>query len=321
MKNNNTQFIRAVLILMVIVIHSISECSYCENFVIILFRTLCNLAVPIFFFISGYYFNVKKYENNKRKYIFNKVTRLLIPLLIWNVIYFLLSQGHEFKRLVTFSSAGHLYFIVVLIQLILITPLILKLYNKTFFRCIVYISTPLYLIIYRILWIKYNIDIPLHQYYFFAWIIYYMEGIRYRNYRITTYKLTKLMKIGMCVLFLLVYIYNTVIYVNVGFDYSLSQMNVLNMLNALLIFRFIYYFIMKDKKVTNKLLIDIGNKSFGIYFIHMLMLRIVDMVFKGANMHIYIIIIKIILTLAMSYICMKLFEKFNNKRLNKILGF
>ena len=85
------QKIRAILIIMVILIHSITTSeSNINNYIIIMLRTACNIAVPCFFFISGYFFNVKKMQENKIKYLKEKIFRLLIPLLIWNIIYFVI---------------------------------------------------------------------------------------------------------------------------------------------------------------------------------------------------------------------------------------
>lgn len=317
-KNGNTQIIRGILISMVVCIHSISMCSFYENFLLIGIRTICNIAVPSFLFISGFYFNTKKYNENK-KYIYYRIKKLAIPLIIWNFIYFFISSNFNIKSLIGFANGGHLYFILVLIQLILITPLILKYYNYCSFRYILYSISIAYLIVYRILWIKFDFIIPLHEYYFVGWIIYYLEGIKYRELLDNGKDLNeKNIVIKSIFLYLVVYVYNLVIYVNNGFEYALSQMNILNLIFSIQCFKLIFKFI-KSKKMENNVLKNIGDESFGIYFIHILILRIVSLVLKSNE--IYIILIRAVITIFTSYIVIKYFKRITKNKFDNILGF
>ena len=60
MKNNNAQMIKGLLVLFVIIIHSICESNIViENYLLIAIRQLSNIAVPLFFFLSGYYTNLE----------------------------------------------------------------------------------------------------------------------------------------------------------------------------------------------------------------------------------------------------------------------
>lgn len=77
-KNEFIQKVRGVLIFMVIIIHAIYESNNTlENYFLIVIRQLCNVAVPTFFFISGY--NIKLGEN--RSYYVERIKKILIPLL------------------------------------------------------------------------------------------------------------------------------------------------------------------------------------------------------------------------------------------------
>ena len=79
MKNNYIQTIRGFLILFVIIIHSITTSNNkIENLFFITIRTICNVAVPIFIVLAGYFFNKQKCKEDK-KYIHKKISRLLIP--------------------------------------------------------------------------------------------------------------------------------------------------------------------------------------------------------------------------------------------------
>ena len=69
-KNIKTQYLRAFLIFLVILIHSLTNSNNSgERFMIISIRNICNVAVPTFFYLSGYYFNKIKYYKSPKNYI------------------------------------------------------------------------------------------------------------------------------------------------------------------------------------------------------------------------------------------------------------
>lgn len=314
MKNIFIQQIRGILIVLVIMIHSISVSSInAENYLLIFLRTICNMAVPIFLFLSGYFFNVKK-NNDSNEYIKKKIKRLLLPLLIWNIVYFIISYNYEFKNLFLFTSAPHLYFIVVLIQLIMLTPLIIKHKNIKLLLCLV---TPFYLIIYRLTWmITGDTIIPLHQYYFFAWSIYYVFGIVLQE----KIKLFKINKIHLLLLFVITLIYNYVIYNLLSFNYAVSQMNIINMLFSLCVCLYLVNNIKEDSKIN--ILSKIGDISFGVYFIHIFVLKVLSRILSiFINNTVLLTFSKCILTIIISYILIKIFSSVTNKKYDKLLGF
>ena len=126
MKNQYFQTLRGILIMFVVAIHSITSSNneICNLFYVIC-RTVFNIAVPFFLVLAGYFFNENKYNKN-HEYIYKKIIRLMVPLIIYNFIYFIFNDNYNLKTLLTFSSAAHLYYIVVITQLIIITPILLK---------------------------------------------------------------------------------------------------------------------------------------------------------------------------------------------------
>lgn len=180
MKNLYFQKLRAILILLVIFIHANYESAGFNNYILIFIRTISNIAVPTFFFLSGYFFNKNKYQNGGKEYINSKILRLLIPLLIWNALYFAVNYKNiNICSFITFRTEGHLYFIVVLIQLILLTPHILKYENNKYLKWLIIFITPFFLLTHRILNLNFDYTIPLHEFYIFGWLIYYIVGLKY----------------------------------------------------------------------------------------------------------------------------------------------
>ena len=314
MKNIYIQKIRGILILLVVAIHSITESNVdFENYILIFCRNVSNVAVPIFIFLSGFYYNNEKNLKNKN-YLKGKIKRLFIPLIIWDVLYFMLFTNHSIEKLITFKSAPHLYYILVLIQLILLTPLIQKMVNKKNF---VWLITPIYLILYRVLWFTNGESIiPFQEYYFLGWLIYYMFGLYTRqNHRSNTIKIKSLI-----ILFIIVYLYSLFIYNNYGFNYAISQMNVVNMIMSIFVCKYILSKIHINTK--SNIISKIGDKSFGIYFLHIFVLKVVGRITSlFITNAIILFIVKVLFTIITSYIIIIIFNKITKNKFNYLLGF
>ena len=183
MKEVYFQKIRGILILGVVFIHCMFKCNNAiDNCIGIIIRTFCNLAVPTFVFLSAYFFNFQKYEKDSKKYLINKIKRLIIPLFLWNIIYY----GLNYKNIsiidfITFETSAQLYYIVVLIQLILLTPLLNKGLKNSKIKFLLYSVTPVTLLLYRILCIGFNYTSPLYKLFFSHWLIYYLIGLEAKN--------------------------------------------------------------------------------------------------------------------------------------------
>ena len=94
------EFLRFPLICAVVCIHTnlIEYCDWLTDFSVfsnssyIFISILCSIAVPLFFFISGYLF-FKTQDFNEKIYI-DKIKRriisLFVPYILWNIIYFMI---------------------------------------------------------------------------------------------------------------------------------------------------------------------------------------------------------------------------------------
>ncbi len=325
MKNRYFQFLRGILIICVVLIHTMfyNNLKYANYFNITL-RCAINFCVSIFIFISAYFVNKEKVENEPIKYIIKRSTKLIIPLLIWNIIYGIYGYIRNnnviqiLKNAVKFSTAPQLYYIIVLIQLVILTPIIIKLMkNKNIKKCI-YLITPIYLLIILICKIIFKMNIPFYQYYFFGWIIYYLIGLDKNNIKKENIILT-------IVMLLLSIIGNNIIYYinSSNYSYACSQLNILNMMYVVCLIPVILNYDSKYKttKVT-KIFESIGDNSYGIYFIHIIFLNIISVIIKKLNMNFLIYyIITTCITLFVSYYFIKIFKKITNGKLDKYLGF
>lgn len=97
--------------------------------------------------------NEIKVNENSFRYITNRGLRLIIPLLIYNVIYGIINYIgcknviEVLKNFIMLTTAAHLYYIVALFQLVILTPIIIKLMKNKKSKTILYSITPIYLII------------------------------------------------------------------------------------------------------------------------------------------------------------------------------
>lgn len=308
-KNIKTQYLRAFLIFLVILIHSLTNSNNSgERFMIISIRNICNVAVPTFFYLSGYYFNKIKYYKSPKNYIMGKIKRLIIPLIIWNVIYFVIMSHFNLKSLLTFNTAPQLYYICVLLQLILLTPLLLKSKKLNYIFIVINI---LHLLLYRYLWMIKDINLGLHYYFFSAWVIYYLLGLN-------NDKLPKIKKTFFVFLIVLEIIYNFSIISKIGFEYTLSQINLFNLLVSISFIMCINQYI-STYKIAKKFrhIEEIGDLSFGIFLIHMLVLKTIKFIMCiFLKESLLFMLINAILTFIISYLIIKVLIYLNKKTIN-----
>ena len=328
-KNQYFQKLRAILIFLVIFIHANYESTLTpNNYVLIFIRTIANTAVPIFFFLSGYFFNKKKCENNPRKYVGNKIKYLFIPLVIWDVIYFLINYDNAtIKSLLTFRAGWQLYFIVVLIQLIFISPFILKYWYNKYFKTALLLITPISMMLHRTLQLRFGFSAPLYQLSIFYWVIYYALGLEYDSIKNRIEMITRKLRLGggiyviffVCAL-IIVYAYNILIYHAFGYGSALSQIDFMNMCFCLVTIVVVMKFARKD--YHENLLSRIGDRAIGIYFIHLIVLELFKNLLGGWQINDVIKILSYsVLTFFTSYIIIVVFSRLTRGRLDKYLGF
>lgn len=131
-------FLRGIAILMVVGIHTFPSASWDNpnDVLLIAIRQILNCAVPIFLALSAYFIANKKIDTSKDIFSFWKkqIPKVYIPCLFWSMPYLILSisnGGNILKHVVCFFFCGYsiYYFIALIIQFYLLTPLLVKI-NK-----------------------------------------------------------------------------------------------------------------------------------------------------------------------------------------------
>ncbi|SFG64978.1 acyltransferase [Oribacterium sp. WCC10] len=282
-KDISWQIARGVAIICVILIHCPNAINAPQDTIDfnswLMLRQFVNFPVALFFFIAGRFTNYSKYSDYKSFILKRGGVRLLIPFLIWSTFYALISfirayvSGGELigvvpfaVRIITGKSAPHLYYIVVLLQLTVITPLLIKCIESGYSK-ILYAVTPIWLI-FIYYWCYLNGTMPpLYQYVFPAWIGFYVWGLESRNK--TCKGIKSLILPGVAIILEIIEAYYSL---RLGFptNFACSQIRISAFLLATIVVRLFIGVQVSSTQMSlvSKAFAYLGDHSYGIYFIH-----------------------------------------------------
>lgn len=342
-KDNYFQEIKGLCIIAVIIIHLPigNEVNGTFDYWLSL-RSIINFPVAIFFFLSGYFDKRVAHNNltnNKTEIelVTHRLKRIGIPYLLWSSIYmtitYLLGQKLSNNKIIfsflTGNAYGHLYYLLVLIQLTILSPIIIKIIkseNKTLHYFSLLTSFIWVLVIY-IYCLYFNKQLPLYETIFPAWYSFYYWGL-YRRYISTNAKPineTNSIKIyGLLLISLIFSVFES----NMIFNYTeLSSVAS----SQIKLSAFMYVFIMIELILTHKNhhfnrsnLSRIGDYSFGIYLIHHIFLIPTNIIISRLNMPDYLFIIEqgisLTIVLCLSYYSISIANKFLSSKIVNSLG-
>ncbi|TGO05378.1 acyltransferase [Serinibacter arcticus] len=152
-------------------------------------RQLINFAVAVFVFLAGYFVSASKVTGRAGPWLRSRAVRLGVPFLVWSVGYTLLmawidgdrALGHLVRDVALGASAKHLYFIVALLQLVALTPLLLRVL-ETRWRWLPWAVTPAYLVVLYAQTLPDGVPPPFANTWFAAWFVFYWAGLWARRY-------------------------------------------------------------------------------------------------------------------------------------------
>lgn len=235
-----------------------------------------------FLFLSGY---LTKIENdNWLKFYKKRIIRVIIPYVIWTIFYTVANLGisaFALKRilvnLVTTKASGPLYYVFVYIEFVLLTPLIGKL-AKSKYRWIGWLISPLAVIVFK----YYPVigGFTLGKYVsivwsacFLGWFTFYYLGILLGN-KIMDKKYNIKLLVILYSISIILQMMEGYVWLRLGVDNCGGQLKFTAFVTSTLFLLMSYWFIVNDKvKIKSKLLVLIGNYSFGIYLSHMMVIK------------------------------------------------
>lgn len=337
-KSQYWQMIRGICILAVIMIHCPNAIglSTGEFSVWMVLRQLINFPVALFVFMAGYFVNMDKIEKDSCAYLLNRGGRLLVPYLVWSILYltkdYVLSGGNVSIRHIIYSlcfgkAAAPLYYIVVMIQLTMLTPWLIKVKNRRW----LYAVTPIYLVLLYVFNISAGEMARLYETFFPAWFLFYILGMDCRNGKWNNV-ISKIKKRHIIIAFVISVI-EAVILMKAGCSAGFASSQI--KFSSFIYIVVIALVLMKAKdngKQENgkiqRLLSSIGDCSYSIFYVHMLVLMVARKVVALAGLsQIWIVnfVGCFILTACGSYLVVygagKFAERIGAEKYLKIIGF
>lgn len=308
-RNPYWQEIRGICLLAVIMMHCPSGSTYDSNsgiFILYLFfRQFINFPVAIFIFLSGF-FSVK--ENiAPTKYYINRCQKLIIPFVIWSIIYDIiavceaLSQGEHISwiRMAVYfiwgQAAPPFYYIVVLLQLTFLTPYLINAAKKESkaIALLLFSVTPVYLLVLYAYKISLGSKgIPFSTLYaavFPAWFGFYWLGIYIRcNEKQLSGLILKLGKVSYLIFSLFLSAIESMLWIqaNLGVKFALNQVRYTCFLcSTILIFLFVKNqpLPIRERGGFHCFLRYIGDISYGIFYVHILFIRLIEKILSGTQ--------------------------------------
>lgn len=324
MKNNKIQIVRAILALFVVAIHTLPD----NHNIRIVVRPFLNISVAAFIFLSGY---LTKLEIDTKQFYKKRLLTVLLPYLIFTVAYsapaMLSSTVVDAtkvlcKNLITSSAKMHLYYLVVYAELVLLTPLLVKIakQKKRLFDIAIMSIQPLFILCVYLGAINHDIFkiSPWYVIVFPAWMAYYYFGLlvgnRYKNIK-ASYKTL-----------LLLFFVGAALQISEGFvwrqltpmkDLCISQLRITALIQNIPGLLLITKFIRSKKETRNKLLEKIGDASFGIYLLHPAFIMVCDKIIARNEVT---FLVSFVFATAGSFITVLVLNKFVPKKLLKYCG-
>lgn len=331
-KNLLFQEIRGICIIAVICIHLPSSIEGTSSFDYwLFFRKVVEFPVAVFIFLSGYFLKVNKEESIFQFYK-KKILRLAIPYLIWTILYSAiiigdnidLSIGGIFSLIFLGSASGHLYFISVLLQLLVISPIIIYAFdNKNkILEIILWSITPLSLLLLYISNIYYGYTIGMPYKMFPVWILFYILGIAYRR-KYFSFNTSHTFAFLLIIITLIISVAeaHVLIFIGCTSSFASSQITIGSFLFAIGV---ITLLINKGKEDNpNNFLVKSGDYSFGIYFIHAFFLIMAQILPISTKLP-YFILIQIsyfTASFTLSYLCVSIANKYLSPKILRYIGF
>lgn len=265
--------------------------------------------------------------------------KLLIPFLVWSSVYtfikLLFSNEpinilKSFLKLLLGLSSGQLYYIVVLLQLTVLIPYLIKAIENNKKAKHLFLITPLYLIVLYSFTLIYNKQLPYFQYLFPVFFSFYYLGlwIKIKGFK----PLFKTNKVRNSILF---YIFGLIIcifeayfmlYLKFPESFASSQTKISSHIYVIAIINLLITIKPYFEDTSVLLLKNIGDKSYGIFYVHIIWIIISNKLLYNVtilrNVLLFHQTLQLFLTITLSYLTIIMTKKLlGEKNSLKYFGF
>ena len=156
-------------------------------------RAVTGCTVPVFIFLSGYMTGENSVRDVKL-FLIRRFKRLVIPFVIWTILYSLIEFFCHHNPNVTFQSvllgtnAVQLYYLIVMMQLTLLTPVFFKCKDQKRLLIICILINIINGMIHEIYYYHYREEMPYDMHLFTCFIAYYALGLYMKKYGVERIK-------------------------------------------------------------------------------------------------------------------------------------
>lgn len=275
-RNNAIQWFRAIAIIAVIIAHTCPSGLW-----VVTCRPFLNYCVPLFIFISGY---LTKVDNNDWGGFFKKrIIRVMIPYIIWTIIYTIESRNLAKLpvNLLTSGAAAHLYFILVYVQFVLLTPVLGKL-ARSKYHYLGWFVAPIILLFYKYLPLINGHGLNGYVYTVcwnlcLGWFTFYYLGLMLGN-KIIEKKFSWKVLIPLYVACIIIEMGEGYYWLQSDFSNPGGILKISGLATSAVFLLMVYTILQKGGfEVKSKFMLMVGEYSFGIYLSHVLVLHLLKL--------------------------------------------
>lgn len=315
--------LRGIAILMVVAIHTFAACEFdnCQSICAISMREICNVAVPLFLAISGFFIGRKNFDNNSQTFKFwrRQIPKVYVPTLFWSIPYLALAVFHQqslLKNILVFLLCGYsiYYFIALIIQCYLLLPFIQKkMLNYAMGGVILILSLICVAVISYTSITRFPLIVfagPVIVWLIFFWIGVFLSRSE-RNYKIGW------IFVGVLISFALMLIETKFRHEATGGGYGIKPSSfIFSLLMILLLLSKRMELKYVKDNIINKVFTVVGDYSFPIYLIHCFVKTIVFNFVTISNW-----IVRWIIVVAITMLFIYIVRKVSPNKCLKIIGF
>lgn len=285
-KDEYWQGVRGIAALAVVFIHCRNGLGYVDGWQYLWFveRAVVNFPVFLFVFMSGFFVRSTGLCDRAQCLSFyrKKAERILVPYLAWSLIYIVIdivagtvsgnasTVSEYIVAIFTGGAAPQLYYSIVLLQLIVLTPILIRCEKVRWLTVLILCISPMYSAALSLISLSNGAPPHMYSISFMAWISFYYAGILVRNRADLNSRIRKLKTVPLlCGALLLVVVQTSVSCLmkakGIDLGYAVSQ-NKLSSLyySALIVLIFAKGsfpgFVLKFSKV--------GNYSYALFLSH-----------------------------------------------------